>query len=102
MKITKNSLKEIIRKTIEDYPDYPKNMSDEEESFPPGWTHERYAEVEEIETRLMDYAKYLFELAIEEPIGRLAAKVQEGADEETAKRKIGMMVNVRIQDEEEY
>jgi len=50
MKITKNSLKEIIREAIGDYPDYPKNMS----------------------------------------------------DEETAKQKIGMMVNVRIQDEEEY
>jgi len=99
MKITKNYLKEIIKEAIEDYPE---NMSDEEESFPPGWTHERYAQVEEIETRLMEYAKYLFEADIEEAIGRLANKVQQGDDEETAKRKVEMMVNVRIEDEEEY
>ncbi len=118
MKITKSQLKEIIKEALEGhYPDYPEGMFWEDaDDFPEGWTHERYAQVDEIETELLNFMKeilpdhltpkdknFLYR-DLEDELGRLANKVQQGADMRVAYEKVVMLVKTNLpeRDEKEF
>ena len=119
MRITKSQLKQIIKEALEGhYPDYPTGMFDPSvaDDFPEGWTHERYAQVDEIETELLNFMreilpdhltgkeKHFLHLDLEDDLGRLANKVQQGADMRVAYEKIVMLVQANLpeRDEEEF